>query len=315
MSDGYAGENLAFIVGCPRSGTSWLQRLIAAQPSIRTGQESHLFDWYIGPLLERWRQAADAAGHGRGGLGVGCYATHDEFLDIVRAHLNRLLEPMLRGLDCGELFLEKTPGHAFFLREIHRFLPRAHIIHVVRDPRDVVASLLAASRAWGSDWAPATATAAAAMWHRHVRAVRTSAADVPAGLFMELRFEQLHAEPAAALRAVAAFLGRAWDEDGIAAAIAANRADAARTVGGTPIPLGGAFATPAGMVREPDGFVRAGRPGSGQHELSLRQRLVVGLLAGPEMEALGYLLPPGRPLSMARSLLRRGILAAANGGA
>ncbi|MBI3001835.1 MAG: sulfotransferase, partial [Deltaproteobacteria bacterium] len=39
------------IVGCPRSGTTWLQRLLASHPKIITGQESHVFDNYVGPQM------------------------------------------------------------------------------------------------------------------------------------------------------------------------------------------------------------------------------------------------------------------------
>ncbi len=34
----YKGQSLVFIVGCPRSGTTWLQRLLSCHPQIRTGQ-------------------------------------------------------------------------------------------------------------------------------------------------------------------------------------------------------------------------------------------------------------------------------------
>src|SRR5947208_10995760 len=45
-----------FIVGAQRSGTTWLQRLLASHPAIAGGQESHLFSGYLAPLWQRWRQ-------------------------------------------------------------------------------------------------------------------------------------------------------------------------------------------------------------------------------------------------------------------
>ncbi len=38
------------------------------------------------------------------------------------------------------------------LPEILQLLPDAKVIHIVRDSRAVVASLLAASQGWGSEW-------------------------------------------------------------------------------------------------------------------------------------------------------------------
>jgi hypothetical protein len=48
---GYQGHNLVFLIGCPRSGTTWLQRLLASHPQVRTVQETFLFPRYISPQL------------------------------------------------------------------------------------------------------------------------------------------------------------------------------------------------------------------------------------------------------------------------
>ena len=34
---------VAFVVGAPRSGTTWLQQLLYVHPDVATGGESHLF--------------------------------------------------------------------------------------------------------------------------------------------------------------------------------------------------------------------------------------------------------------------------------
>src|ERR1700682_5616707 len=75
----YTGANLLFVVGCPRSGTTWVQRLLATHPGIRTGQESDVFDQYIGPQLRTWQHELDPQASGRGGVGLGCYFQDGEF--------------------------------------------------------------------------------------------------------------------------------------------------------------------------------------------------------------------------------------------
>ena len=42
-----------------------------------------------------------------------------------------LLQPMVGGLQPGELFVEKTPSHILFVPEIHALLPEARFIHVL----------------------------------------------------------------------------------------------------------------------------------------------------------------------------------------
>ncbi|MBV9581894.1 MAG: sulfotransferase, partial [Chloroflexi bacterium] len=160
----YDGANLVFVVGCPRSGTTWVQRLLASHPCVRTGQESDLFDLYVGPLLRTWQHELEVDSSGRGSVGLGCYFTDAEFQRTLKAFLVQLLEPMVGPLQPGQLFLEKTPSHVLFIPEIHALLPHARFIHVLRDARDTVASLLSASRTWGRSWAPRRAANAARTW-------------------------------------------------------------------------------------------------------------------------------------------------------
>src|ERR687886_1771642 len=110
MAECYRGDSLVCIVGCPRSGTTWLQRLLAGHPSVRTGQESDVFDIYVGPQLRAWRRELDPASSGRGGVGLACYFDDDRFVRALRRYASELMEPMLGGLGPGEIFLEKTPS-------------------------------------------------------------------------------------------------------------------------------------------------------------------------------------------------------------
>src|SRR5205823_957842 len=67
--------------------------------------------------------------------------------------------------------LEKTPAHTLHVPLIRRVVPQARFIHVIRDPRTVVSSLLdAAGRSWGSNWAPRDPYGAALLWQQHVEA-------------------------------------------------------------------------------------------------------------------------------------------------
>src|SRR5947209_18983848 len=172
MADPSSGSQLVCIVGCPRSGTTWLQRLLAGHPRVCTGQESDVFDIYLGPQLRAWRRELDPSSSGRGGVGLACYLDDPTFLSILRRYADNLLDPMLGQLGPDDLFVEKTPSHALYIPEIVELLPRTRFIHVLRDARDTVASLVAAARSWGRGWAPRRVRGAAQMWVQHVRAVR-----------------------------------------------------------------------------------------------------------------------------------------------
>lgn len=116
--DGYAGENLIFIVGCPRSGTTWLQRLLASHPSVKTGQESHLFSDYVGRHLRTWnKRSVSPEEPVRGTVGMHCYLRDDGFKKQLRGYMLGLLEPMIGDLQPGEFFSRNAPAHALDPRD------------------------------------------------------------------------------------------------------------------------------------------------------------------------------------------------------
>lgn len=285
----YDGANMVFVVGCPRSGTTWVQRLLATHPRVRTGQESDVFDLYVGPQLRAWQHELDPAASGRGGVGLGCYFTESEFFDVLKDYALRLLEPMVGGLAADEVFVEKTPSHVLYVPEIHALLPRARFVHVLRDARDTVASLLSASRGWGRAWAPRGARGAAGTWVHHVRAAHDARKTLPPRQFTEVRYEDLHRDGERVLSELAAWLGLDWTVAQVREALARNTPDAARAGGGTPIPLGGQFGATLGpTVKEPAGFVRQARAGTWRTDLRMIDKLAVWRVARSTMAQVGY---------------------------
>jgi hypothetical protein len=292
--DSYRGHNFVFLVGCARSGTTWLQRLLASHPQIKTGQESFLFAWYLAPQLRRWRgeftrENNPKTATGRGGLGLSCYFKEEEFLAALRGYMGELIRPMIQGLRPGELFLEKTPMHALYLSEISELLPEARFIHLVRDPRDVVASLLAASRTWGVGWAPRRSAKAVEMWVDHVRIATEAIKHISPHQVLEVKYEHLVASPERTLGDVLEFLGLQWDAETTKSAVVSNRADTVKAGGGTPIPLYGEAAARLGnIVRDPPDFIQNAKPGGWRQNLGLWEKFVVWCRARRLMQHLGY---------------------------
>ena len=284
------GREVVFIVGSPRSGTTWLQRLLAGHPRIKTGQESHLFSQYLAPHLREWQKAiertSDPAFKGRSGLGLGGYFSETEFLTLLRLYVVRM--ERAAGVQDGDLFLEKSPSHALVIPEIRTLLPESRFVHLVRDPRDVVASLVAASKGWGSAWAPSDVGKAAALWVQHVEAVREASKSIPAEAFVQIRYEDLTADTAGTLHTLRDFLGLDWSDENLAQVVEANRAGKAKQGGGTPIPIFGHYGKQSEVAVEPEGFVRKAKSGSGRSELSLGEKKRIWSEVHPTMKDFGY---------------------------
>jgi hypothetical protein len=197
-------ERLVFVVGSPRSGTTFTGSALGSLPGFVDLDEVQPWKAAIPELLGRPEEE-------------------------VAARLRRILERVRRlGLARGLRGVEQTPETSFVLAAALRAYPEAVAVHVMRDGRDVVTSLL--ERGWlsaersGADdarlpfgpharfWVEpgreeefarvSDATRAAWAWRRYV----TAAAAMPERT-VDVRYEELVADPAAAAAPVAEKLG------------------------------------------------------------------------------------------------------------
>src|SRR3954470_3767621 len=172
---------MIFNVGSRRSGTFWLQRIVTAHPAVSAvGSETHLFSHGISPLAERFHHAA------MGSAQVGTtYIARDALLDALRDFCDSVFAPMLEP---GRARLaERTPLHALHTGLIGDVYPDGRIVHIIRDGRDVVRSLLA------QQWGPENVAEGAREWRAAIEAARPGARD--SARYLELRYEDLHADP------------------------------------------------------------------------------------------------------------------------
>lgn len=271
---GSAGHENLFIIGCPRSGTTWLQLLLGYHPAVSTANETQLVSDYLGPPLRRWMSSSRS----RRDTGLQQLFEHEEFVARLRAVAR---ETMTRIADDGsEVVLEKTPQHALWGPELLEIFPDARIIHLVRDPRDVTASLLAASEDWGSGWAPDNAHDAAWWWRDHVEAVcefRTRT-----HRFREARYEDLYAEPEDCLADLFDWLGLDASARLCAEAVRETRISRLRD---------GSAEAPWDLGSEPEDFFRKGGSGNWREDLSRGQARIVEHVCREGMEEHGYPFP------------------------
>lgn len=278
LPQSYQGNNMVFIVGCPRSGTTWLQKLLASHPKVHSGPESHLFEWYLGPLIRHWNRELLLDQHRS--VGLKFYFQENGFKAILRNFMLQLLVPMASQLKESELFVEKTPDHGFWMHEISEVLPNSRFIHIIRDGRDVVASLLAASRGWGSSWAPKNSRAAARKWTESVRTIHETGRTLPRERFLQVRYEELWNDSQGSLSTVTKFLGLDWDEVSITEAIRRNDA---RTI------IENREGRSDGRGTKPSNeFIRRAYPGGWKRDLNWSEKIWFWWIARKTMEEMGY---------------------------
>lgn len=169
-----------FIVGSPRSGTNLLRNLLNRHPSLAICHETRFYG-YVYKRRYAFGNLRDPKNRRRlveqylsteriGRLGLDLERLGDRLLreaDSYRALFTCILECYAESN--GKLRLgEKTPHHALFTETLSDWYPGAKIIHLLRDPRDAVASLKR------MHWAPNAILENAGIWLVFNRAARRS---------------------------------------------------------------------------------------------------------------------------------------------
>jgi hypothetical protein len=251
--------------GAPRSGTTLLRRILDRHPGICAGPETKLFvpaafnlEW----LAEAYAIPLDELAAMR--LRSGSQA----------AFIDAFAERVLAG--CGKpRWAEKTPMNIRHLDWITRHFPKASIVHIIRDGRDVVCSMRQhpdwrwSHGAWEKVVVPRPIETYAHRW----------AEDTAAGMrwrgdprYVEVRYEELVAAPRSELERLCAALDEpaepGWLEN------ATHPDEGSRT---------------EGAARPDDkGAISTTSVGRWQDELEGREREIVERICGPRLRELGY---------------------------
>jgi len=200
---------MVFLVGAQRSGTNWLQRMLAVHPDIASlPSETQLFSYGLARLTEVVHHGV-VTSPSTTGLFMNPDAFHDalrDFCDTAFGELARLVKPD------ATYVLERSPHHALVLDLIGAVYPDAQVVHIIRDGRDVVRSQLAQS------YGPDTVASATREWRRTVITARASAHLVRT--YVEVRYETLLADPRTGLADLFGQLGIETDDAVLDAAVA-----------------------------------------------------------------------------------------------
>ncbi len=186
-----AGEKLVFVVGLNRSGTTLVETMLSNHPEIfGAGEQAHIDSHATRALdaLADWTRD-DAEGFARSYLDLIGYVSHG-WQGIV---------------------IDKLPANFAWIGLIHALFPKARIIHMERDPRDVVLSnwrayFTADAHPWAYDLGEFPEFYAAYRthmnhWHRTLQ-----------GVVENVRYEELVRDPAPVMQRLLARLDLPWDD-------------------------------------------------------------------------------------------------------
>lgn len=206
-----------FIVGCPRSGTSYLYHLLlSAGGFAEFHTQMNVYD-VLEPIYGDLSSAASKRRMMKDWLASKAFTvsgldaadienrvlaechTAGDFLRIVMDEIARS-----QGVD---RWVDSTPTNAPHMLRIKRDFPDAQFVHIIRDPRDLALSL--DKKGWSRPlpWDKDNSLLAAAVyWEWIVRKARKYGDQLGAD-YMETRYEDLVKTPAPELARIGRFLG------------------------------------------------------------------------------------------------------------
>jgi hypothetical protein len=279
----------AFVLGAPRSGTTFLMLLLSQHRAVAAPMETGLFSDFVAPIRKRWETQLEYNSNWeeQGLMGLPTVLTEEEFDSLVLDFVEGIYDKFFEKMPGSSVVVEKVPGYSLHTSLLRRYFPEARFIHILRDGREVASSLVDASKGWARRWAPGSIEDAARVWRRFVEGA--SSAREFGTSYLEVRYDDLVERTEKTISEVFEFLSLddgSGDVDRILESLRTSRprelpegrviwsGEARRRIG----------AVPPGA---PDGFIRKGSK-TRWEEWSTKQRWLFDRIAGDLLVELGF---------------------------
>ncbi len=189
-------------MGCPRSGTSVLSWSIAAHTETWLGPESDFMKNMFPMAKEMYAMGITRRDkHWLSGQNV----SEDELIKYLGEGINALYT----NRSGGKRWIEQTPLYSLFIDDIGRAFPDAKFVHILRDGRQVVNSMINSGfdTKWSNDFKFACKT-----WARYVNELMEFGDKYPERIYI-LRMEKLLANPIEEMKSLSRYLNLEFEDE------------------------------------------------------------------------------------------------------
>jgi hypothetical protein len=196
-----------FILGSVRSGTTLLRDILKHHPNLQCPEETHIF---------RWAEPFNSTDYNHVNLHAETLKLHRKMDDFDETDFSNILSQSTdrkhflnnyfdsykktHNLNDCRIF-DKTPQNVYGLPLIKAYYPEAKIVHIIRNPLNVVASLKK-----GNELTPQNLIGAINFWKEAVLIINTLKPILSDNLY-ELKYEDLTVQPEQEIYQLLDFLG------------------------------------------------------------------------------------------------------------
>jgi hypothetical protein len=248
--------------------------MISAHPLVCTTVELTLFTRYTAPWIRAWKD--ETANIKNSGLhqGIPFLWSDDEFYSFLREFLEKVYAKVIDTKPQATHILDKHPGYSNYVEDIHQLIPGARFVHVIRDGRDVAASMIAARRdmGFGAD----SVEGSAKEWKECVKAAQQARSY--AAHYLEVRYEEILDRGAQTLTEVFEFCGLPVSSQQVTQILSDHRFEKMKATGMSPVD----------NIKIPTAHFRKGKAGAWMRDLGPVQRFTFNEIAGDLLFELGY---------------------------
>jgi tetratricopeptide (TPR) repeat protein len=201
---GHRSSLPVFVVGMPRSGTTLVEQILASHPAVHGAGElldlNELVGQMHGPDGQAFRYPENVPT-----LAAG------QFRDLGKTYV----EGLQRRAPSAERVTDKMPANFLLLGLIHLALPGAHIIHVLRDPRDTCLSCYSKLFTAEQDFTYELGELGR-YYRKYAELMAHWRKVLPPGRMLEIRYEDVIADLEGSARRIVDHCGLDWDRACIA---------------------------------------------------------------------------------------------------
>jgi tetratricopeptide (TPR) repeat protein len=187
---GYSAAAPVFVAGLPRTGTTLVERIIASHPAMDSAGETGAFAAEMHRAMKDTSSKADPAALGK------------RYIDQVRAF----------RVPKDVRFIDKTLQNYLYCGLIHTALPAAKIILIQRHPMDACWAMYKA-HFQGKFLFSYDQIELAEYYLAYRRLSRHWRATLPADALLEMNYDDIVRDQAAASRRLIGFVGLPWDDE------------------------------------------------------------------------------------------------------